>query len=69
MFKVTLKIKPDGEWVDGPMLLVLPKDMDAFSQTHSFFKCEEATLDDGYCYKQWEPPKIEVPSGFKGLLG
>lgn len=68
MFKVTLKIKPNGEWVDGPVVLVKPDDMDTFSQTHSFFKCEDATLDDGYCYKQWQPPKAEIPSGFKGIL-
>lgn len=68
MFKVTLKIKPNGEWVDGPVVLVLPRDMDMFSQTHSYFKVEDATLDDGYSYEQWTPPKAKIPSGFKEMF-
>ena len=65
MFKVTLKIKPNGEWVDGPVVLVKAEDMDAFSQTHSHFKVEDAILDDGYSYEQWKRP---IPAAFVGFL-
>lgn len=68
MFKVTLKIKPNGEWVDGPVVLVKPVDMEAFSENHSHFKCEDALEDAVRYYPQWEPPKIEIPSGFKEFL-
>jgi hypothetical protein len=46
MFKVTLKIKPDGEWVDGPVHIVTSKGLETISEKYEYFKVEEATDDD-----------------------
>lgn len=64
MFKVTLKIKPDREWVDGPVVLLnTGKEVEEFSQRHSYFKVEPATEEDVKLYGQ------RVPTAFAGLLG
>lgn len=63
MFKVTLKVNPNGEWIDGPVVLLnTGRELEEFSQQHEYFKVETASDEDVYLHSQ------RVPSAFEGFL-
>lgn len=62
MFKVTLKIKPNDTWVDGPVLLLSGPELSELSKTHTFFKVEDASEEDLRRHAG------KVPSAFRGLF-
>ncbi len=63
MFKVTLKLNPSGEWIDGPVVILeTATELNEFALRHDFFKVETATQDDITLYGR------RVPSAFRELL-
>lgn len=63
MFKVTLKIKPNGEWVDGPVRLMDGEELVEFSKSHEYFKVETVSEEDSYIHGD-----RDVPAAFQGFL-
>lgn len=61
MFKVTLMIKPENEWVDGPTYLLSASELEEFSKTHAYFKVESAKEDD-------EHVGTSIPQALKDLF-
>lgn len=64
MFKVTLKIKQNSEWVDGPAYVMDAATLTEFSQEHNYFKVEPATEEDFKKHKGWG----RIPTAFAGIL-
>jgi len=62
MYKVTLKIRPNDEWVDGPVLIVDADELTKISEKYEYFKVEDATEEDRLLWGQ------RIPSGFDGFL-
>jgi hypothetical protein len=59
VFKVTLKLKQNGEWVDGPVKIMTAKGVEEFSKSHEYFKVENATDED---------IKLNIPFAFREIF-
>lgn len=67
MFKVTLKIKPNGEWVDGPTYVMDTETLNQFAQEHGYFKVEDATEEDIKTLRPWAKV-LQIPTAFAELF-
>lgn len=59
MFKVTLKMKQNGKWVDGPVQITTNKGLEEISKKYEYFKVEEATDDD---------IRLHIPLAFREIF-
>lgn len=61
MFKVTLKLKQNNEWVDGPAYLLSAPELEEFSKHHDYFKVEPAKEGDEFV-------GTRIPTAFEELF-